>query len=438
MNKFILLTVPLMLALSGGGIDAFSQEIPLGIEKMFSLAEENSETMKVYRLAAESAAEELKTARLAALPDIEASLSVSYLGDGRIYDRDFSNGMKAEIPHFGNNFSAEISQILYAGGAVANSIKLADYAKQMADLDVEGQRREVRFLLLGLYLDLYKTNNQISVLEKNIELTDRVLENMKARLKSGTAIQNDLIRYELQKETLKLQLCRVTDLKTILNHRLVTMLHLPEGSIIIPQNDVFDSSLESNSIGQWQTIGRQNNTGLQQAELAIRMSESKRKLEMSEMIPKIAFSAGYHLDGPVTIEIPALNKNFQYWYIGVGIKYNFASLYKHNRKYKSAKINVLKAQEQLVLAEENLSTGIQTAYTDYMTAYTELTTQEKSVELADENYRVIENRYNHELALITDMIDAGNMKLSADLSLVNARINLIYNYYKIKYTAGTL
>ncbi len=44
----------------------------------------------------------------------------------------------------------------------------------------------------------------------------------------------------------------------------------------------------------------------------------------------------------------------------------------------------------------------------------------------------------YQLAIITDMIDASNMKLSAELQEVNARIGIIYAYHKMKYTAGTL
>ena len=68
----------------------------------------------------------------------------------------------------------------------------------------------------------------------------------------------------------------------------------------------------------------------------------------------------------------------------------------------------------------------------------EVQTQEKQVELADQNYAVVRNRYDNDLALLTDMIDASNMKLSADMALVNARINMLYNYYKLKYLTHTL
>lgn len=51
---------------------------------------------------------------------------------------------------------------------------------------------------------------------------------------------------------------------------------------------------------------------------------------------------------------------------------------------------------------------------------------------------MVNNRYLNQLALITDMIDATNMKLDAELGEVDARINIAYAYYKMKYIAGQL
>jgi outer membrane protein TolC len=67
-----------------------------------------------------------------------------------------------------------------------------------------------------------------------------------------------------------------------------------------------------------------------------------------------------------------------------------------------------------------------------------LETEEKNVELATENYRIVENRYNNQLALLTDMLDASTAKLDAEVRLVNARVNIIYYYYLLKQNSGTL
>ena len=77
---------------------------------------------------------------------------------------------------------------------------------------------EVRFLITGQYLDIYKLLNQ------NIDLTEKVLQNMKNRFKQGTALKNDITRYELQLEMLCLQQAKVKDACKILNLNCVPIL----------------------------------------------------------------------------------------------------------------------------------------------------------------------------------------------------------------------
>lgn len=78
--------------------------------------------------------------------------------------------MRVGIPSFGNNFALEASQVIYAGGAVSSRIEMAQMGKQMAELDWRKNRQDIHFLLLGWYLDLYKTRNQIRVLDATLSL----------------------------------------------------------------------------------------------------------------------------------------------------------------------------------------------------------------------------------------------------------------------------
>lgn len=415
-----------------------AQSRTMGIEEMFRLADENSKSIQTYRTGKEVADENLKAAKAQRLPDISASLSGSYWGNGKLWDRDFSNATKIDMPHWGNNFALEAQQVVYAGGAISSGIELAELEKQLAEMDWQKNRQDIRFLLVGHYLNLYKLHNQIEVLHKNLELTDQLIANMQARLEEGTALENDITRYELQRETLRLQLAKVEDACKIANHQLVITLHLPEGTVVQPDTTLNDSRIQTMSEANWQELAAQNNLNLQQAETGIKVNRQRVKMERSERLPKISLVAAEHLDGPITIEVPVLDNNFNYWYVGVGVKYNISSLFKNNRKLKAARLNVRKAQETYELAQEQTNHEVQESYVNFLTSFTDLRTQQKSVELADQNYSVTSNRYQNDLALLTDMLDASNMKLSADLGLVNARINVIYNYYKMKYITHTL
>ena len=415
-----------------------AQSRTMGIEEMFRLADENSKSIQTYRTGKEVSDENLKAAKAQRLPDISASLSGSYWGNGKLWDRDFSNATKIDMPHWGNNFALEAQQVVYAGGAISSGIELAELEKQLAEMDWQKNRQDIRFLLVGHYLNLYKLHNQIEVLHKNLELTDQLIANMQARLEEGTALENDITRYELQRETLRLQLAKVEDACKIANHQLVITLHLPEGTVVQPDTTLNDSRIQTLSEANWQELAAQNNLNLQQAETGIKVNRQRVKMERSERLPKISLVAAEHLDGPITIEVPVLDNNFNYWYVGVGVKYNISSLFKNNRKLKAARLNVRKAQETYELAQEQTNHAVQESYVNFLTSFTDLRTQQKSVELADQNYSVTNNRYQNDLALLTDMLDASNMKLSADLGLVNARINVIYNYYKMKYITHTL
>ena len=415
-----------------------AQTRQMGIEELFRLADEQSKSIQTYRTGTEAAEEALKAAKAQRLPDVNVSLSASYWGNGKLWDRDFGNAMTVNMPHFGNNFALEAQQVIYAGGAISSGIKQAELGKLLAELDLQKNVQEIRFLLVGHYLNLYKLDNQIKVLQKNMELTDEVIANMKARREQGTVLKNDITRYELQKEQLNLQLTRVKDARKIANHQLITTLHLPEDTEIASDTSLLERQILTLTEEDWQELAEANNIFLKQTQATIQLNEQKVKQERSERLPHISIVAAEHLDGPITIEVPVLDNNFNYWYIGIGVKYNISSLFKNNRKLKQVRLNVRQAQEQRQLAQEQIGNAVQEGYVNFLTAFTDLRTQENSVRLADENYHVTDNRYKNEMALLTDMLDASNMKLTADLGLVDTRINILYNYYKIKYITHTL
>ena len=136
--------------------------------------------------------------------------------------------------------------------------------------------------------------------------------------------------------------------------------------------------------------------------------------------------------------MPVLNKNINYWFAGIGVSCDLSALYKGNKKIRQRKASLRQSRELFSETAEHTADAVKSAFVDYTTAKSELATQMKSVELADERYKVTENRYNNGLALLTDMLDASNSKLAAELSLVDANINIIYHYYKLKFLSCSL
>lgn len=407
------------------------------IGELFTLVESGSKTLRMQKSGVDVSARGIEEAKSKRLPDVGASLQMSYNGNVVMTDRDFGNVKGFSQPHFGNSFTLEAQQVVYAGGAIDAGIRLAELQKSMSENAVVLTRNQQRFLALGQYLDLYKLDNGIKVYESNIALTDKLIADINTKQQQGMALKNDVTRYELQMEQLKLGMRKLEDQKRILNHQLCNTLGL-EGVMVEPEVDldrIGDAGIKEADL---QSTAAMQSPVIRQSALEMQASDQQLKLAKSEMLPKVALVASENFVGPFNYDIPPIDNNFNVWYVGVGVRYSLSSLFKSNKTVRKAKAQQLQSREAHAVASERVNNDMQQAYTIHLQAFVELHTQQKSVELAGQNYKVMNNRYLNQLALVTDMVDASNLKLNAELQEVNARINVAYTYYNIMYVAGNL
>lgn len=416
---------------------ATSDTLRLTLTDVFTRIENENQTMSMLRTAQEAAEEGIKSAKNSRYPEINAELNVSYIGDCFLTDRNFSNYTKAPSPHFGNGFTLEAQQVVYAGGAVNAAVRMAEHEGHMSEAVISKSRQGLRLMAAGEYLDLFRTDNSIKVYKENIALTTKLIEEINARREQGLALAADVTRYELRLEMLKLDLVRLQNTREIMNYRLVNSLGLPEGTVI---SSILgdDEDMRDRRRQNWQEIAADASPEMKVSGIKADMALTRQKLVRSERLPKIAVVAYENFNGPITFEIPPIDKNLNLWYVGLGIRYNFSSLYKSGHKLKQAAIEVRQAEQAKNVTEENLRNDVQKAYADYMQSYVELETSEKSLQLADENYERIHDRYMEQLVLVTDMLDAFNMKLDAELGVSAANAEIQYRLCCLRYAAGIL
>ena len=448
-----MLVVPAVIAAKA------QSERRMTVDELFQLVESNSKTLQEQKISVEFAQKGIEAARAQRLPDVNVSLSASYNGNVVVMDRDFTDAQGFSSPHFGNSFALKAQQVVYAGGAIDAGIRMAELQRDMAAVTQRSTLNTQQFLALGQYLDLFKIQNRMLVYEQNIALTSRLIDDIRAKQEQGMALRNDVTRYELQMETLRLGLRRLQDQQTILNHQLCNTLGLEQDVVIVPNEELIMKSEEfatatgdsafgaaanssfftpHSSLSEWQQMALTSSPQIEQSQLSTQMAEQQLRLAKSELLPKLAVVAADNLSGPFTYDIPPIDKNINYWYVGVGVRYSLSSLFKQNKKVRQAETGIRRSQEQQRVVAENLDNQVQQAWTLYQQTYADLDTQRKSVQLARQNYQVVSDRYLNQLALITDMLDASNIRLNAELQEVDARINIVYAYYKMKYIAGTI
>lgn len=415
-----------------------AQPMLMTIEQLFELADKNSKDIQLHSLMINEADQAVKVAKNKLLPTIDAKAEFSYIGDGVMTDRDFSNGIHADMPHFGNSFVLKASQVVYSGGAISGNIERSKLEAVKARHEYDISRQDLRFLLLGYYLDLFQLNNQKIVYERNVEQTQILVKDMRVAYDQGTALKSDITRYELQLQNLQLGLTATKNKINVLNYKLATTLGLDSDAVILPDTTaLFNMTVERKMENDWMDESKFT-PQMELANTEIEICKNNERLVRAEKLPKVSISVTNDFNGPILVEVPPLDNNFNYWFAGVSLSYSFDALFKTGKKMKQAKLATLQSQTRRELTEEHISNAIHEAFVNLNEAYVRLETQQKSVQLAHENYGIVRHRYINGLALITDMLDASTTQLDMELQLANYQIGILYQYYLLKKITGTL
>lgn len=437
MNNHRLLAGLLCVLLPGTGAVCHAQRV-FTLDEIFTVAETGSAQLRTSYASEKEAQREINVSRAGRLPDITAALSVGYNGDGFTTKRDFSDYQKAPIPHFGNAMSVTVTQPVYTGGAISGSIKIAELKSTASRFATDMKRDNLRFHLAGLYLDIYKYSNLRRVVESNLAAARRVLGEMHARYEQGTALLNDITRYELLVSNLELEIIRIDNSISIFNENLVTISGLPSGTVVSPDTTLLGLAMEVPGLEQWQQEAAEASPRLKLARTGIDISRKAEDLVRAERRPNIGIEAGWSFNGPILTEVPPINRNLSYWYVGLGVKYNLSSLYKSNKSLARSRAATFVARNELDEIGQDVAMSVNEAHIRWQESQTELATRDKGVELAMRNYNTVLMRYSAGMALITDLLDAANARIDAEQQLVNARINIIYNYYRLLFTTGKI
>ncbi|WP_294309632.1 TolC family protein [uncultured Chryseobacterium sp.] len=416
----------------------FAQEIKqMTAGEAAELAVQNHQQLKVSAQNIEIARQSKNIAKLQKLPTITASTSQFYLGDAVAIDKDFSNSTNIPMPHYGSSYAVQATQLIFKGGLVNRSVELAGLREQLSELDLEKNKQDVKFLVISNYLDVYKILNQQEVFQKNKKLAQERLKNIHKFYQQGMVTRNEVIRSELAIKNLDQGILTLANNRKILNYNLNFALGLPEDTEIVPVESL---DIKEAGIGMpyYMNLAHESNPLLKSAKTNIEVADKNIDIIKTDKMPTVAGFGGYSVQRPITTRNPVLDMYSGGWQTGISISYNIDNLYKTKERVKLGEIQKNQAGDALTLTQQNVDMAVNAAYVKYQEAIQQAEILDDAKKLAEENYKITEAKYLNQLAVQAEMTDAQNQKLQSELDYANAEINVLYQYYNLLKSTGTL
>lgn len=415
---------------------AQSDSLCLTVEQLFEQGIEQSLHIGADRLKEEMAGLRARTARTLRLPDIEVGLKGGYVGQPVVFEHGLSDPTHPDAPDWSQNYAVDFTQPLYQGGKIKYAIRQADLQRDIAALQTATDQADLKLELLRQYLDLFSLYKQHRVLSRNIAESERRLKDIRQMKREGLITNNDVLRSEMQLTDNNLSLLQTENNIRLVSQQLDILLGLDEGLLLRPDTTLLQKDFGLEGYDDYVLQAYSADPAMRLLQQQTELARNSIQLTRADNLPHLSLYASNTLARPISRTLADMYNNN--WNVGLSLSYSLSSLYQNRHKLREARRNVALQRNAEEQQKQQLRIGIRTAYLKHHEALQRVEALKLSVRQAEENYRIMRNRYLSQLAILTDLLDADNLRLNAELQLTTARTQVIYTYYQLQRAAGKL
>jgi outer membrane protein TolC len=413
----------------------------LSLNEAIELSIQNSKQLKINQAKIEEASAAAKEAMERKLPDAKISGSYLRLNSANVDMKTKSNnnsggsGSSNEAPKVSQALYGllNVSLPIYSGGRIRYGIESAKFLEKATELDAEVDKDEVIQNTIEAFANLFKAKTAVRLVQENLNEAKLRTKDLTGMEKNGLLARNDLLKAELQESNTELSLLDAENNSQLANVNMNLLLGLPTTTELVLDTANIEKKEDARVLDDYLKAALSNRKDIAAVDLRKKAAESGVKSVKGEMYPGIALTGGY-----IAADIPGVLSVTNAVNIGIGVSYNIGSLWKNKSKVQQAEARVKQLTISGSLLDDNIRLQLNKSYLNLLSNRKKIEVYAKAVEQAQENYRIVKNKYNNSLATTTELLDADIAQLQARLSYTLARADAFVAYHKLLQTAGVL
>lgn len=429
-------TIILLTFCAPANIYAQNDSLRISLDQLFVRGMERHLQLGADRLKEQMAKERIRNAQTTKLPEISIGLKGGILGQPVVWQEGLNNPSRPDTPDWQQNYTIDFNQPLYQGGKIKYSVRKAGLEQDITRLQTAADQADIKLALLEQYLSLFSLYKQYQVLKRNIEESERRLKDIRRMKEEGIITNNDVLRSEMQLTNDLLAVTETQNNIRLVSQRLDILLDMNERLLLIPDTTLLTKTFLTENYADYVNRAFLSDPSIRLIRKQTELAENDIALIQAEQLPRLSLTASNTLARPVSRTMADLYNNN--WNIGLSLSYSLSSLYHNRHRMNEARKNVqlmLNVQEQ---KQQDIRMKIQAALLKHQEAKDRVEALKLSVKQSEENYRIMRNRYMNQLAILTDLLDADNLRLNAELQLTTARTQVIYTFYELQRAIGNL
>jgi outer membrane protein len=406
------------------------------LEEAVQLGIKNNKQLKIANSDVSIANENLSQSKIVKVPRVGLNMGYNYIGDPVLYEGFYQSSLN--VDYFNHLASANIlaTMPIYTGGVINNQIDKQHLIVMIQESVVKMTESEIKQAITVQFFTLEKLYKQIEVTKQNIINTELRIKQLKSRVANGQNLKSDLLRTELQQSNFEVAVFRSSNSIELISNYLDILIGLPTNTKLKPELTGILIPKSGLSLEESLTEAYQNRNEIKNSEIQIKVAESNLSITKSGFKPVI--NANLILNSQYPAQWPQYENIINYWAAGVSLNWDMSSFYNLKHRVNGDKLQIDKSNIALEATKDQINQDVKAAFVRFVESERNIITFKKDVDLALSNYKIVKSRYDNDFALISDMVDAELQLNEAKISLNNANIDSIIQYYSLQYAMGKL
>ncbi len=328
----------------------------------------------------------------------------------------------------------QIQQPIFAGGKIVTANQMAKIGEQIARENLELQKQQIIIETDRAYWLLLAIIEKEKLAVTALAMFDSLQKKVANAVSVGLAHQSDWLKVKVEYNQALYDLQKAQSGKELARMSLCRIIGLPLNSNILPVDTII--SIDEAFTKQFETEELLNRPELKILSEITQMEELKVKMERAKYLPTFGVSAGYstlgNIDlGPITLNSTGFNAmatlSIPLFHWGEG-----------KQKILSAKISHEIKQLEQGKAIQLINLELEQAKSELRNAYVKIQSTQTALEQAEENLKLIQNRYELGEEHLTSLLLAQTQWQKAYANHLEAKSEFKIKETAYKKASGTL
>jgi outer membrane protein TolC len=289
-----------------------------------------------------------------------------------------------------------LSQLLFDFGKTAASVDAARKLAEVSRYDIELQRQLVTLAVKEAYINTLFAQRLIRVQRQALERADLNLKSVRGFYEVGTRPKSDVVRAEVDVANARVDTIRADNLERLARVALNTAI----GVAATTKFDLVDNLVYikvTDSAEDLVSEALKRRPEYQQGKLRIETAESLLKRSFRDFFPDIVGTGSY---GGVRTD---LNES---WTAGISLNWSIFDGGNRLARYREAKAILDASQQRLKATELDISREVEQTRSTVVESDERILAAQAAVASAQENFRLVQGRFDAGVGTILDLTDA--------------------------------